>query len=128
MFKGTTQPSLVSGYGALFVNQSDKNLYYIKPGSNNPIDIPYKQTAGIEVAGKLKYDHTWTCTFVEGEDKKVFEYLKRIDMTPHVANFDMCYFWDSGLHCLSSDVYREGHMPDYWPNRGNNGVYYINEQ
>jgi len=48
-------------------------------------------------------------------------------MTPHVANFDMCYFWDSGLHCLSSDVYREGPMLDYWPDRGSNGVYHIDE-
>jgi len=44
------------------------------PGrSNDAIAIPYKQTAGIMVAGKLVYPHTWTCTFVEGEDKKVFD-------------------------------------------------------
>jgi hypothetical protein len=61
------------------------------------------------------------------EDKKVFKYFESIGMTPHLAKFDMCYFWDSGLHCLSADVYREGPMIDYWPNRGNNGVYYINE-
>ena len=44
------------------------------PGrKNNPINIPYKQTAGVVVAGKLSYDHTWTCTFIEGEDKKVYD-------------------------------------------------------
>lgn len=61
------------------------------------------------------------------EHKKMFRYFESIGMTPHVANFDMCYFWDSGLHCLSSDVYREGQMIDYWPERGDNGVYYTNE-
>jgi len=44
------------------------------PGrKNSPIPIPYKQTAGVVVAGKLEYDHTWACTFVEGEDKKVYD-------------------------------------------------------
>jgi hypothetical protein len=61
------------------------------------------------------------------EDEKIFKHLEGIGMTPHHANFDMCYFWDSGLHCLSSDVYREGTTPDYWPNRGANGVYFIDE-
>lgn len=61
------------------------------------------------------------------EDEKIFKHLESIGMTPHHANFDMCYFWDSGLHCLSSDVYREGTTPDYWPNRGANGVYFIDE-
>ena len=36
------------------------------------ISIPYKQTAGIQYHGKLTYSHTWDCTFVEGEDKKIF--------------------------------------------------------
>ena len=44
------------------------------PGRKNaPIPIPYKQTAGVRVAGKLEYDHDWTCTFVEGEDHKVLD-------------------------------------------------------
>ena len=36
------------------------------------IIIPYKQTAGIAVPGKLSYTHKWDCTFIEGEDKKVW--------------------------------------------------------
>jgi len=44
------------------------------PGrSNAAIAIPYKQTAGVMVAGKLEFPHTWQCTFIEGEDKKVFD-------------------------------------------------------
>jgi len=44
------------------------------PGrSVGSIHIPYKQSAGIKVPGKLTYSHTWDCVFVEGEDKKVFE-------------------------------------------------------
>jgi len=44
------------------------------PGrSNGEIVIPWKQTAGIKVAGKLKYDQSWQVTFIEGEDKKVLD-------------------------------------------------------
>ena len=37
------------------------------------IPIPFKQTAGIMVPGKLSFDHEWACTFIEGEDKKVWD-------------------------------------------------------
>lgn len=40
---------------------------------NNVIKIDYKATAGIRLAGKTNYgDNNWNCTFIEGEDKKVF--------------------------------------------------------
>jgi hypothetical protein len=40
---------------------------------NKVINIPFKQTAGVAVAGALEYDHTWACSFMEGEDRKVFD-------------------------------------------------------
>jgi len=47
------------------------------PGrSNLQIKVPYKQTAGVAVAGKLVYDQQWMVTFIEGEDKKVFTALQ----------------------------------------------------
>lgn len=46
------------------------------PGvGNTAILIDYKATAGIEVAGKKKYDHTWKCVFREGEDHKIYDAL-----------------------------------------------------
>lgn len=35
------------------------------------IKIPFKQTPGIKVPGKVSFEDTWTCTFIEGEDHKV---------------------------------------------------------
>lgn len=35
--------------------------------------IPYKQTAGVNFAGKNAYTHIWEVTFIEGEDKKVHD-------------------------------------------------------
>jgi len=44
------------------------------PGrSVGTIAIPFKQSAGLIFHGKLTYDHTWECTFVEGEDKKIHD-------------------------------------------------------
>jgi hypothetical protein len=44
------------------------------PGFNfGSILIPFKQTPGMKVPGKLNMTHTWVCTFVEGTDKKVFD-------------------------------------------------------
>lgn len=37
------------------------------------INIPFKQSAGIVYPGKLTYPHTWDVTFVEGEDRAIFD-------------------------------------------------------
>lgn len=44
------------------------------PGrSFGEILVPYKQSGGIKYPGKLTYDHTWEVSFIEGEDKKIFD-------------------------------------------------------
>lgn len=35
------------------------------------IHLDYKNTAGFNIPGKLKYAQTWSVTFKEGEDKKI---------------------------------------------------------
>jgi len=51
-------------------------------------------------------------------NEKVFEAFDRYGITPHIINFRHRYFWDGGLHCITSDVHREGVMKDYFPERG----------
>lgn len=34
--------------------------------------VPFQQTGGVKYPGKLTFDHTWECVFVEGEDKAIF--------------------------------------------------------
>jgi len=34
--------------------------------------IPFKQTAGVAYPGKLRYSHTMSMVFVEGEDREIF--------------------------------------------------------
>jgi len=51
-------------------------------------------------------------------NKLVFDALARHGVTPHVVNFRHRYFWDGGLHCITSDIHRTGAMQDYFPERG----------
>ena len=41
-----------------------------------------------------------------GYNKKVFDAFERHDVTPHIVNFRHRYFWDDGLHCITSDISR----------------------
>jgi hypothetical protein len=52
-----------------------------------------------------------------GYNEKVFEAFERHGITPHIVNFRHRYFWDGGLHCITSDIAREGEQKDYFPNR-----------
>lgn len=53
-------------------------------------------------------------------NKQVFDALHRYGITPHIVPFRHRYFWDGGIHCVTSDLHREGTMQDYFPNRINN--------
>jgi N-dimethylarginine dimethylaminohydrolase len=50
-------------------------------------------------------------------DKNVFGALDSHGITPHIVNFRHRYFWDGGLHCITSDVHREGTLKDYFTER-----------
>jgi hypothetical protein len=51
-------------------------------------------------------------------NKQVFDAFDRHGITPHVVNFRHRYFWDGGLHCITSDLDRTGVQKDYFPQRG----------
>ena len=50
-------------------------------------------------------------------NKQVFDALERYGITPHIVPFRHRYFWDGGIHCVTSDLHREGTMQDYFPGR-----------
>lgn len=58
---------------------------------------------------------------------EAFRYLESIGVTPHLVDFQSRYFWDAGIHCLTSDIHRSGPCQDYWPDRGANGIYHLTE-
>ena len=51
------------------------------------------------------------------ENEQVFEAFERHGITPHVINFRHRFFWDGGLHCITSDLHRDGTRQDYFPDR-----------
>ena len=48
---------------------------------------------------------------------KVFEAFEKRGITGHVVPFRHRYFWDGGLHCVTSDLYRVGERKDFFPER-----------
>jgi len=55
-------------------------------------------------------------------NKKAFQAFEAIGVTPHVINFRHRYFWDGGIHCITSDLDRDGERLDYFPERGDNVI------
>ena len=51
-------------------------------------------------------------------NKKVFDALARHNITPHIVTFRHRYFWDGGIHCVTTDLHRDGGIKDYFPQRG----------
>lgn len=50
-------------------------------------------------------------------NKQVFDTLERFGITPHIVPFRHRYFWDGGIHCITSDLHREGTMQNFFPER-----------
>jgi hypothetical protein len=61
--------------------------------------------------------------FCIAEDDRACQQLERMGITPHIIDFRCRGFWDGGLHCLTTDIHREGACLDYWPDRGSAGIY-----
>ena len=55
-------------------------------------------------------------------NEKVFKKFEEYGITPHVINFRHRYFWDGGIHCITSDLDRDGERIDYFPERGENVI------
>ena len=51
---------------------------------------------------------------VNGYNKAIFDAFDRHGVTPHIVNFRHRWFWDGGLHCITSDIHREGSMKTFW--------------
>ena len=47
-------------------------------------------------------------------NKEVFDTFEKHDITPHVVNIRHRYFWDGGLHCMTSDIDRVGVQQDFF--------------
>ena len=58
------------------------------------------------------------------EDDRACKKLEELGITPHVIDVSTRGFWDGGIHCLTLDINRQGDKIDYWPGRGEAGLYF----
>ena len=86
------------------------------------IPVPYKQSAGIQFHGKLTYSHSWTCTFIEGEDHKVHDAIHAwnnfiVDDLDNVGQGDTMIKSDIYLNLLTTkgEDYREVRLIGCFP-------------
>lgn len=63
----------------------------------------------------LMLDEHHVC--VNNHNRRAFTFFKKHNIEPIIVPFRHRYFWDGGLHCLTLDLYREGEMEDYFPDR-----------
>ena len=61
--------------------------------------------------------------FCIAEDDRACKQLESMGFTVHVVDFRCRGFWDGGLHCLTTDIYREGPCLNYFPERTGVGIY-----
>ena len=55
-------------------------------------------------------------------NEKAFKAFEVAGITPHIVNFRHRYFWDGGIHCITSDLDRDGERKDYFPERGDHVI------
>jgi N-dimethylarginine dimethylaminohydrolase len=55
-------------------------------------------------------EHT---VLVNNYNREVFEFFKSHHIEPVIAPFRHRFFWDGGIHCITSDLYREGEAETY---------------
>ena len=53
------------------------------------------------------------------EDPHLFRWLEQRGIKVSCCDFRCRGFWDGGLHCLTTDIVREGKAENYFPDRGN---------
>tara|TARA_B110000858_G_scaffold160061_1_gene183932 strand:- start:261 stop:1328 length:1068 start_codon:yes stop_codon:yes gene_type:complete len=47
-------------------------------------------------------------------NEHVFTELKKHNITPRISHFRHRYFWGGGIHCITSDIDREGDLENYF--------------
>jgi hypothetical protein len=63
----------------------------------------------------LMLDEHHVC--VNNYNETAFTFFKKHKVEPIIVPWRHRYFWDGGLHCITLDLYREGVMEDYFPDR-----------
>lgn len=118
-----TSPDRASKMGTFKIfNQNLRAYSYLIPGfENNSETATFIETylshwlgnsidTRFEI-GALVIDEQNIVVF--GEDPISIKAFERHGMTVHPVNFRHAWFWDNGLHCITSDLHREGTVRNF---------------
>ena len=72
--------------------------------------LGYVEETVFDVNMLMLDEHT---VLVNNYNKEVFEFFKKHRVEPIIAPFRHRFFWDGGIHCITSDFYREGESECY---------------
>jgi len=106
----------------LEMKNKNRSRWWIKGEENNQDLIDYIDTwldHWVTYAEETVFDvnilpiNEQNC-IVNGYNKAIFDAFDRHGVTPHIVNFRHRWFWDGGLHCITSDIHREGSMKTFW--------------
>jgi len=89
--------------------QNDAFYEYVNTWMNDW--VTYVEETVFDVNMLVIDEHNVICN---GYNKIAFDAFERHGVTPHVLNFRHRYFWDGGLHCITSDIAREGEQKDFF--------------
>jgi len=111
--------------GFLKMKEKNKGRWFVEGEENNDdlinfVDdwldhwVTYVEETVFDVNMLVVDENNVICN---GYNEKVFNAFDRHGVTPHIVNMRHRYFWDGGLHCVTSDLHREGERKDYFPDR-----------
>jgi hypothetical protein len=93
---------------------NDEFIQFVETWLNDWVGFCEESVFDVNV---LMLDEHHVC--VNNYNETAFAFFKKHKIEPIIVPWRHRYFWDGGLHCITLDLYREGVMEDYFPNRTN---------
>jgi hypothetical protein len=92
--------------------ENDEFTYFVETWLQDWVGYCEESVFDVNV---LMLDDRYVC--VNNYNETAFAFFKKHKIEPIIIPWRHRYFWDGGLHCITLDLYREGEMQDYFPNR-----------
>lgn len=91
---------------------NDDLIHFVETWLNDWVGYCEESVFDVNV---LMLDDKHVCVSNYNED--AFAFFKKHKIEPIIVPWRHRYFWDGGLHCITLDLYRQGEMEDYFPDR-----------
>jgi hypothetical protein len=91
---------------------NDEFIYFVETWLQDWVGFCEESVFDVNV---LMLDENHVC--VSNYNEIAFAFFRKHNIEPIIVPWRHRYFWDGGLHCITLDLYREGKMQDYFPER-----------